>query len=55
MKITDPAEFAKELVYVLNGEEEDGTTRVHRMFDGAIQEAFEQGAMGCEEHPIQEV
>jgi hypothetical protein len=38
----------------LNQESEDGSTRIHRMFDGAIEEAINQGAFGIEEHERQE-
>jgi hypothetical protein len=54
-KVTDSRAFAADLVTELNREEEDGTTRVHRMFDGAIDEAINQGAEGIEEHEDQEV
>lgn len=53
-KVTDPAQFAAELVNELNAESETGTTRIHRMFDGAIEEAIEQGALGIERHEQQE-
>jgi hypothetical protein len=52
-KLTNPDEFAAELMNELNAESEDGTTRIHRMFDGAIEEAIEQGALGIEEHERQ--
>ncbi len=48
-KVTDAAAFAKDVVQALNAEEDDGTTRVHRMFDGAFSEAIDQGAEGIEE------
>jgi hypothetical protein len=48
-KVTDPAVFAKAVCHALNNEEEDGTTRVHTMFDGAFMCAIEQGAEGIEE------
>ena len=48
-KVTDPEVFAKEVVHALNNEREDGTTRVHQMFDRAFLEAIEQGAEGIEE------
>ena len=48
MYVTDPMAFAKEIVRELNREDEIGTTRVHKMFDGAIVEAFNQGAEGIE-------
>jgi hypothetical protein len=53
-KITDADAFARDLVNELNGESEDGTTRVHSMFDKAIDEAINQGAFGIEEHEKQE-
>lgn len=48
-KVTDPAEFAKEVCRALNAEKEDGTTRVHMMFDSAFNHAIDQGAEGVEE------
>lgn len=53
-KVTDAAAFAADLVRELNDESEDGTTRIHRMFDKAIINAIEQGAEGIEEHEKQE-
>jgi hypothetical protein len=53
-KVTDSVAFAQDLLSELLSEEEDGTTRVHKMFDGAILEAIEQGAEGIEEHENQE-
>lgn len=53
-KLTDPAAFARDLVRELNDESEDGTTRIHRMFDKAIENAINQGAEGIEEHEQQE-
>lgn len=47
--VTDAATFAKGIVRYLNDEEEDGTTRIHRMFDSAMIEALEQGEEGIEE------
>jgi hypothetical protein len=54
LKVTDAAVFAKELVRELNAEDEDGTTRIHKMFDAAIDEAANQGAQGIAEHEDQE-
>lgn len=48
-KVTDAAAFAAEVFHALNNESETGATMVHRMFDGAFQEAIEQGAEGIEE------
>jgi len=45
-KITDERKFAEEVAIVLGQEEEDGTTLVHRMLDGAFVEAVEQGREG---------
>lgn len=53
-KITNVDEFARDLVNELNSESEDGTTRVHTMFDKAIEEAINQGAFGIVEHEKQE-
>lgn len=48
-KLTDPNEFAKELLQSLHREDEEGTTVIHRMFDEAINDAIEQGVDGIEE------
>lgn len=53
-KVTDPVAFVADLAHELNDESEDGTTRIHRMFDKAIENAIGQGAFGIEEHEIQE-
>jgi hypothetical protein len=47
--VTDAATFAKGVVHYLNDEKEDGTTRIHRMLDDAMNEALEQGEEGVEE------
>lgn len=47
-KVTDAEVFAKEVCHALNAEREDGTTRVHLMFDGAFDHAIDQGAEGIE-------
>jgi hypothetical protein len=49
MKITDKEKFAKDLVQALNDEDEEGTTRIHKCFDKAFQEAIEQGSEWAEE------
>lgn len=54
-KITDANEFAKELMYALNREDEQGTTPVHELFDAAILHVIEQGGFGIDEHETQEV
>jgi hypothetical protein len=53
LKVTDQQVFAKELIYELNKESEDGTTAVHRMFDGVIKGATEWGVDGIELHEDQ--
>jgi hypothetical protein len=53
MKITDADAFAKDLARELNDESEDGSTRIHKMFDAAIDEAINQGAEGIKVHRIQ--
>lgn len=49
-KVTDAAKLADGIVNELNAESEDGTTRIHAMFDAAILEAIDQGVEGIEEH-----
>lgn len=53
-KITDANMFADALVGALNSEDEQGTNMIHKMFDGAINEALEQGAEGIEDHKNQD-
>jgi len=48
-KVTDTAVFARAVEQALNHEAEDGSTRLTRMLDGAIEEAINQGAEGVEE------
>lgn len=48
-KVVDPVVFGKEVAHMLQDEEEDGTTLVHRMFDDAFREVVEQGGEGVEE------
>lgn len=48
-KVTDRWEFAKELIRVLNGQDEQGCTPLHKVFDDAIIEAIENGAFGIAE------
>jgi hypothetical protein len=54
-KLTDAPTFARDLVRELNREEEDGSTRVHRMFDAAIEAAIDGGADGIEYQEQQDV
>jgi len=44
--ITDVNRFAKDVVYALNEEKEDGTTPVHVLFDNAFERAVENGSQG---------
>lgn len=53
-KVTNAQEFAADLLRTLNDEDENGTTRIHRMFDSAIDTAIGNGAFGIEEHEQQE-
>lgn len=39
--------FAKDVVNALNEEKEDGTTKVHELFDDAFERAIENGSQGC--------
>lgn len=49
-RVTDPAVFAKEVERVLNHESEDGSTRLTKMMDEAVEHAIEYGAEGVEEN-----
>lgn len=53
-KITDFDEFAKELRYALNHEDEQGSTVIHYAIDNAIKSCIENGAFGIEDHEEQE-
>ncbi|RYC29342.1 hypothetical protein D3273_24425 [Lichenibacterium minor] len=46
--VNDAAAFARDLVDHLNHEDEQGLCPFHRMFDGAVAEAINQGASGVE-------
>lgn len=51
----DEAEFVENFIrYGLEGEEEDGTTPIHRMFDQTAQDWLEQGHEGVTEYPDDE-
>lgn len=50
IKIVDENIFAKDVLFELQNEEEDGTTLVHKMFDEAGTNAMEQGSEGIEIH-----
>lgn len=45
-RFTDEYVFARAVVEELAREDEDGTTRVHRLLEMAAVEAIEQGAQG---------
>lgn len=47
-KVTDAEAFAKDVCMSLNAESENGTTRVHKMFDGAFDHAIDKGAEGID-------
>lgn len=47
IKITDAAVFAKEVVYTINKEAEDGSTMLTRMLDEAIKQTIENGCEGA--------
>lgn len=48
--VTDPAAFAVEVAKVLNEESEDGSTRLTKMMDEAVEHAINWGAEGVEEN-----
>lgn len=48
LEITDGALFADDLCRALNYEDEQGTTPIHRLFDKGINQAVENGALGCD-------
>ncbi|HAM58565.1 MAG TPA: hypothetical protein DCQ64_25400 [Candidatus Rokubacteria bacterium] len=48
-RVADVNAFAEAIVEELDREEEDGATPVHRLFDGAMEEAVENGCEGIEE------
>lgn len=49
MRVTNSGDAAKAMVRVLEAEEEDGTTPVHRLFDDAMLHALENGEDGFRE------
>lgn len=49
VKITDEMAWAKGILAALKDEEEDGTTLVHKMFDKAAEDHFENGGEGAAE------
>jgi hypothetical protein len=48
-KITNKKKFLKEFLNYINSEEEDGATLIHRAFDEAANNAFENGAEGMKD------
>jgi len=48
IKVVDVDQFAKDVVFALNAESEDGATVVHEMFDKAIISAVDNGSAACE-------
>lgn len=53
-RVVDAAALAKEVVRELEREAEDGTTRLHLMFDTAFTKVLEQGGEGIEERGVLE-
>ena len=49
-KVSDPVEFAKDVVGELTREEEDGSHPLHRLLDKACTDAADQGCLGIEEN-----
>lgn len=50
--IADPDAFAEEIVRALEREAEDGTNRMHLMFDDAFDHASDNGAEGLAEREV---
>jgi len=46
--ITDVDQFAKDVEYELNREDEDGTTLVHTMLDDAMAKAIDNGSIAID-------
>lgn len=53
-KVTDAAKFAHDVVVALNDEDEEGTTRVHQMFDGAFSDIAENGSDGIADNDAED-
>ena len=47
-KITDNEGFAKDILYELENEDEEGTTEIHRLLDKAADDAVENGSCNGE-------
>jgi hypothetical protein len=52
IKITNTHRFSESVVMALSSQYEDGTTLIQRAIGAACIEAFEQGANGAEEVPV---
>jgi len=48
IKITNAAVFAREVMYAINAENEDGSTLLTDMLDKAIKQAVENGCEGVD-------
>ena len=48
IKITDKNQFILSLVRQLESEDEDGSTLMHEMFDGAVTVMLENGELGVD-------
>ena len=51
VKVTDPHTWQKSVLRALQKEAENGDTPVHRLLDGAVSYAAEQGEEGIEIEP----
>ncbi len=49
-KVTDPVEFAKDVVGELTNEEEDGSHPLNRLLDQVCNAAADQGSLGIDEN-----
>jgi len=47
-KVTDIAQFAKDVMYELLSEEEDGSSSLSNFFDRACQDALNEGSIGID-------
>ena len=49
IKVADNLELAKDVMYMINKEEEDGTTPLHILLDEAIIAAIEDGSLAFDD------
>jgi hypothetical protein len=49
IEITDKKLFLEGIVQQLESQDHDGSTVVHKMFDGAVSEMLENGELGVDE------